>query len=95
MHFLEVTDSHPSVDLGRFQGLMAKQLLHGPDICFILQHRRGTGMPESMRGDVLLDLGLFGVFLHHLPDHVLGQAIAPGGEEERVVVGILNQLRTN
>lgn len=93
MHFFEISDGHPGVDLGRFQGLMTKQLLHGPDIGLVSQHGRGAGVAEGMGRDILLDLRLVGVFFHHLPDHIFGQLVAPGRKEQRVVVRIPDQLR--
>ena len=78
MGFLQVVDTEMGVDLGRFQRLMTKKFLHGPDIGLISEHSGGAGMAEGVRRDILFDPGLFRVLFDQFPDHILRQPVAPG-----------------
>ena len=50
MDLLQLPDGDLSIDLGGIDGGMAQQLLDVSDVCTILQHQSGTGMPEQVAG---------------------------------------------
>jgi hypothetical protein len=57
MRRFQIVYGHSRVDLGRFQRLVAQQLLNVPDRGAVLPHVGGAGVPKGMGADVLFNTG--------------------------------------
>lgn len=95
MDSLKIGDGEMRVDLGRVEGRVAEELLDGPDVGLVFEHGGGAGVAEGVRVHVLLDFGLPGVLLDELPERVLGQRLAPQGQEEVLLQRVFDEVRAH
>ena len=66
--------SHMCIYFSNVYRTMSQHFLDIPDIDICLQKTRGEGMPEHMRGDVLVYGGKGSVFINHPADRLVGKA---------------------
>ena len=74
MRLAEAFDADVGVDLGGADVGMAEHFLDGPEVSAMIEEVGGEGVPEHVRGHVLLDIGGAGVVLDDAPDRAAAHA---------------------
>ena len=78
------------IDFRDIDRTVPQHLLDIPYVYIRFQQRSGKGMPEHVRGDVLLYAGKSGVFVYHSPDRLVGKYAAILLDEE--MAGVVDRL---
>ena len=79
------------VDFGGIQVVMAQDLLDCPHIHTVLQHQRGSRVPQLVGGILgTVDTGFAQTLFHHGVDHGAADALIPGGQKQSVLVPALD-----
>jgi hypothetical protein len=70
---------------------VSKELLDETDICSVLQHERGTTVPEEMAGASFFQAGMSHVVADKLREPFGGEGRSLSGEQDPVRLSFLEQ----
>lgn len=99
VHFFELHDRDPRVDLCRREILVTEQRLDVPDVGSVLEHVGCAGMPEQVTSGIrmciaeALQRGRLDRFLHDARELLAGHRLAMLGQEQIAVVLAVEVLR--
>ena len=88
-HLLEIGGLDSGVELSGLETGVTEQLLDVADVGSVLKHMGGTGVPNGMETDVLLDAQFPGQLLEKIEERISGHGTAATGEKESVGSALL------